>query len=73
MDIMLGPAAQAIVGLGVQAFIRPRSQDARAEYGAYFAGTPRFGGRSIEEYSFQTPLAVGSPQEVIDKILAYRV
>ncbi|MEY9776527.1 CE1758 family FMN-dependent luciferase-like monooxygenase [Arthrobacter sp. MW3 TE3886] len=67
-----GPAAHAIVGLGAQAFIRPRSQDARAEYGAYFAGTPRLGGLSVEEYSAQTPLAVGSPQEVIDKILAYR-
>ncbi|WP_128643497.1 CE1758 family FMN-dependent luciferase-like monooxygenase [Rhodococcus opacus] len=67
-----GPAEHAIVGLGAQAFIRPRSQDARAEYGSYFAGTPRFGGLSIGEYSDRTPLAVGSPQEVIDKILAYR-
>ena len=67
-----GPASQAIVGLGATAFVRPRSQDALAEYTRYFAGSPRLGGRSVEEYMTATPLAVGSPQEVIDKILSFR-
>jgi len=67
-----GPAEQAVVGLGAQAFIRPRSQDAIAEYGRYVADSPMMGGYSVPEYMRATPLAVGSPQEVIDKILAYR-
>ncbi|MGB3376493.1 MAG: CE1758 family FMN-dependent luciferase-like monooxygenase [Microbacterium sp.] len=67
-----GPARQAPVGLGAQAFIRPRSQDAQTEYASYFEGSPRMGGYSLQEYMGLTPLAVGSPQEVIDKILSYR-
>ncbi|MDT0184014.1 LLM class flavin-dependent oxidoreductase [Microbacterium sp. ARD31] len=67
-----GAAEQAVVGLGAQAFIRPRSQDAIAEYSTYVADSPTMGGYSVPEYMRVTPLAVGSPQEVIDKILSYR-
>ena len=67
-----GPARQAPVGLGAQAFVRPRSQDALSEYASYFEGGPKMGGYSLKEYMGLTPLAVGSPQEIIDKILGYR-
>src|SRR6478735_10385468 len=68
-----GRADQAIVGLGGQAFIRPRSQDAVREFRPYFDNAPVYGhGPSLEEFTDQTPLTVGSPQEVIEKTLAFR-
>ena len=68
-----GRADQAIVGLGGQAFIRPRSQDARREFRPYFDNAPVYGhGPSLEEFTEQTPLTVGSPQEVIEKTLTFR-
>ena len=68
-----GGADQAIVGLGGQAFIRPKSQDAVREFRPYFDNAPVYGhGPSLEEFTEQTPLTVGSPQEVIDKTLTFR-
>ena len=68
-----GSAAQAIVGLGGQVFMRPRSQDAVTEFRPYFDNAPVYGhGPSLEEFSAQTPLTVGSPQEVIDRTLHFR-
>jgi putative FMN-dependent luciferase-like monooxygenase len=68
-----GRADQAIVGLGGQAFIRPKSQDAVREFRPYFDNAPVYGhGPSLEEFMAQTPLSVGSPQEVIDKTLTFR-
>lgn len=68
-----GAADQAIVGLGGQAFIRPRSQDAWKEFRPYFDNAPVYGhGPTLEEFTDQTPLTVGSPQEVIDKTLTFR-
>ncbi|HEU4545112.1 MAG TPA: LLM class flavin-dependent oxidoreductase [Microlunatus sp.] len=68
-----GRADQAIVGLGGQAFIRPRSQDAVREFRPYFDNAPVYGhGPSLEEFTSQTPLTVGSPQEVIEKTLTFR-
>jgi putative FMN-dependent luciferase-like monooxygenase len=68
-----GRADQAIVGLGGQAFIRPRSQDAVAEFRPYFDNAPVYGhGPSLEDFTDQTPLTVGSPQQVIDKTLTFR-
>ena len=68
-----GRPEQAIVGLGGQAFIRPRSQDAIREFRPYFDEAPVYGhGPSLEEFTEQTPLSVGSPQEVIDKTLTFR-
>ena len=68
-----GPAAHAIVGLGGQIFMRRNSQDATREFRPYFDHAPVYGGGpSLEEYMEQTPLTVGSPQEVIDRTLGFR-
>ena len=67
-----GTAKQAIVGLGGQAFIARRSQDAFEQFRPYFDNAPVYGhGPSLEQFSSQTPLAVGSVQEVIDKLLTF--
>src|ERR687898_1665216 len=68
-----GPADQAIVGLGGQVFMRPNSQDAVREFRPYFDNAPVYGGGpSIEDYMAQTPLTVGSPQQVIERTLEFR-
>jgi putative FMN-dependent luciferase-like monooxygenase len=68
-----GTADQAIVGLGGQVFMRPDSQDAVNEFRPYFDHAPVYGGGpSLEEFSAQTPLTVGSPQQVIDRTLSFR-
>lgn len=68
-----GRADQAIVGLGGQAFIRKNSQDAVAEFRPYFDNAPVYGhGPSLEDFTRQTPLTVGSPQEVIDRYASMR-
>jgi putative FMN-dependent luciferase-like monooxygenase len=68
-----GKADQAIVGLGGQAFMRPRSQDAVAEFRPYFDVAPVYGhGPSLEEFTEQTPLTVGSPQQVIERYASMR-
>ncbi len=68
-----GAPEQAIVGLGGQAFIRKNSQDAVKEFRPYFDNAPVYGhGPSLEDFTDQTPLTVGSPQEVIDKTLTFR-
>lgn len=68
-----GTPEQAIVGLGGQAFIRRNSQDAVREFRPYFDNAPVYGhGPSLEDFTEQTPLSVGSPQEVIEKTLEFR-
>jgi putative FMN-dependent luciferase-like monooxygenase len=68
-----GTPEQAIVGLGGQVFMRRRSQDAVAEFRPYFDNAPVYGhGPSLEEFMSQTPLTVGSPQQVIDRTLGFR-
>jgi putative FMN-dependent luciferase-like monooxygenase len=68
-----GRADQAIVGLGGQVFMRKNSQDAINEFRPYFDNAPVYGhGPSLEEFTSQTPLTVGSPQEVIDRTLGFR-
>jgi putative FMN-dependent luciferase-like monooxygenase len=68
-----GSADQAIVGLGGQVFMRPNSQDAVREFRPYFDHAPVYGyGPSLEEFTEQTPLTVGSPQQVIEKTLTFR-
>ncbi|HET7027737.1 MAG TPA: LLM class flavin-dependent oxidoreductase [Candidatus Limnocylindrales bacterium] len=68
-----GPADHAIVGLGGQVFMRPNSQDAIREFRPYFDHAPVYGGGpSLEAYMEQTPLTVGSPQQVIDRTLGFR-
>ncbi len=67
-----GTRKQAIVGLGGQAYIARRSQDAYKEFRPYFDNAPVYGhGPSLEDFSQMTPLSVGSPQEVIDKTLTF--
>jgi putative FMN-dependent luciferase-like monooxygenase len=68
-----GPADQAIVGLGGQVFMRKNSQDAVREFRPYFDNAPVYGhGPSLEEFATETPLTVGSPQQVIDRTLTFR-
>jgi putative FMN-dependent luciferase-like monooxygenase len=68
-----GDPDQAIVGLGGQVFMRPNSQDAVREFRPYFDNAPVYGhGPSLEEFSAETPLTVGSPQQVIDRTLTFR-
>jgi putative FMN-dependent luciferase-like monooxygenase len=68
-----GTADQAIVGLGGMVFMRHNSQDAVREFRPYFDNAPVYGhGPSLEDYTEQTPLTVGSPQQVIDRTLSFR-
>jgi len=68
-----GPADQAIVGLGGHVFMRKNSQDAVREFRPYFDHAPVYGGgMSLEDYMAQTPMTIGSPQQVIDRTLGFR-
>lgn len=68
-----GTAEQAIVGLGGQVFMRRNSQDAVREFRPYFDNAPVYGhGPSLEDFTRETPLTVGSPQEVIERTLSFR-
>jgi len=68
-----GRAEQAYVGLGGQFFARKNSQDAVHEFRPYFDNAPVYGhGPTLEEFTEQTPLTVGSPQQVIDRYAAMR-
>lgn len=68
-----GTAEQAVVGLGGQVFMRKNSQDAVREFRPYFDVAPVYGhGPSLEEFMAETPLTVGSPQQVIDRTLEFR-
>jgi len=67
-----GTPEQAIVGLGGQVFMRKNSQDAINEFRPYFDVAPVYGhGPSLEDFMEQTPLTVGSPQQVIERTLAF--
>ena len=68
-----GAPETAIVGLGGQAFMAKNSQDAVAQFRPYFDNAPVYGhGPSLEDFSEMTPLAVGSPQQVIDRYAGMR-
>ena len=68
-----GSADQAIVGLGGQVFMRANSQDAIREFRPYFDNAPVYGGGpSLESFMRETPLTVGSPQQVIERTLGFR-
>src|SRR6201992_1605199 len=67
-----GAEAEAVVGLGGQAFIAKNSQDAKRQFRPYFDNAPVYGhGPSMEDFTAATPLVVGSPQEVIEKTLSF--
>jgi putative FMN-dependent luciferase-like monooxygenase len=68
-----GSADQAIVGLGGQVFMAETEAAAKTFFRPYFDNAPVYGhGPSLEEFSAETPLTVGSPQEVIDRTLGFR-
>jgi putative FMN-dependent luciferase-like monooxygenase len=68
-----GGADQAYVGLGGQFFARRNSQDAVREFRPYFDVAPVYGhGPSLEDFTRETPLTVGSPQQVIERYAAMR-
>src|SRR5918997_1597309 len=68
-----GDADRAIVGLGGQVFVRRNSQDAVRGFRPYFDHPPVYGGGPpLEEFSRETPLTVGSPQQVIERTLSFR-
>jgi putative FMN-dependent luciferase-like monooxygenase len=68
-----GSEQQAIVGLGGQVFMRENSQDAVREFRPYFDNAPVYGhGPSLEEFMAETPLTVGTPDQVIERTLAFR-
>ena len=67
-----GKAKQAIVGLGGQAYVAKNSQDAINEFRPFFDEAPVYGhGPSLEDFMRQTPLIVGSPQQIIDRFLTF--
>lgn len=67
-----GTPEQAIVGLGGQFFMRRNSQDAVEEFRPYFDNAPVYGhGPSLEDFTRQTPLTVGSPQQVLERTLEF--
>ena len=68
-----GTADQAVVGLGGQVFMRPNSQDAVRDFRPYFDRAPVYGGAmSLEDFARETPLTVGSPEQVIERTLTFR-
>jgi hypothetical protein len=53
--------------------MRKTSQDAVAEFRPYVDNAPVYGhGPSLEDFSRETPLTVGSPQQVIERTLGFR-
>ena len=73
MDSHPGELKAEIYEEGGQVFMRKNSQDAIREFRPYFDHAPVYGGGpSLEEFMDQTPLTVGSPQQVIDKTLKFR-
>lgn len=68
-----GRPEDAIVGVGAQIFVGKTTQEARRGFQPYFDNSPVYsGGASLEEVSAQTPLLVGSPQEIIDRVMELR-
>jgi putative FMN-dependent luciferase-like monooxygenase len=68
-----GAADQAIVGLGGQVYMHRNSQDAVREFRPYFDEAPVYGhGPSLEEFTRQTPLTVGTPEQVVEKTLTFQ-
>lgn len=68
-----GSIDQAIVGVGAQAFVRKNSQAAVEEFRPYFDNAPVYkGGAPLKDVMTQTPLMVGSPQQIIDRTLELR-
>ncbi|WP_203567708.1 LLM class flavin-dependent oxidoreductase [Aestuariimicrobium ganziense] len=68
-----GSYDQAIVGIGGQVYMAKNSQDAVDEFRPYFDNAPVYGGGpSLEDFTRETPLTVGSPELVIERTLGFR-
>jgi len=68
-----GRAEDAIVGLGGQVYIAETSQQAVREFRPYFDEAPVYGhGPSLEEFTRQTPLTVGTVDQVVERTLGFR-
>ncbi|GAA8853991.1 LLM class flavin-dependent oxidoreductase [Helicobacter pylori] len=67
-----GDASQAIVGLGGQAFMADTEAEAKRVFRPYFDNAPVYGhGPSMEDFTRQTPLTVGTPEMVIERTLSF--
>src|SRR5690606_2461532 len=67
-----GDADQAIVGLGGQAFMAATEAEAKRVFRPYFDNAPVYGhGPSMEDFTAQTPLTVGTPEMVIERTLSF--
>ncbi|WP_114203939.1 LLM class flavin-dependent oxidoreductase [Janibacter anophelis] len=67
-----GDASQAIVGLGGQAFMASTEAEAKRVFRPYFDNAPVYGhGPSMEDFTRQTPLTVGTPEMVIERTLGF--
>ncbi len=68
-----GEPHQAIVGLGGQVYMRSREADALREFRPYFDNSYVYrGGPPLEEMIRETPLTVGTPEQVIERTLGFR-
>ncbi len=68
-----GSAEDAIVGLGGQVYMAKTKEQAFREFRPYFDNAPVYGhGPSLEEFTAQTPLTVGTPDEVVERTLGFR-
>lgn len=67
-----GTADQAIVGLGGQVFMADSARDAVRTFRPYFDNAPVYGhGPSLEDFMARTPLTVGTPEQVVERTLAF--
>lgn len=68
-----GTEEEAIVGVGAQVFAASTTKKAIDAYRPYYDASPVYGGgATLEDMSSQTPLFVGSPQEIIDRTMGLR-
>ncbi|MFC7432118.1 MULTISPECIES: LLM class flavin-dependent oxidoreductase [unclassified Agrococcus] len=68
-----GAKEEAIVGLGGQIFMAETEAEAKRRFRPYFDEAPVYGhGPSLEDFTAQTPLTVGTPEQVIEKTLSFR-
>lgn len=67
-----GRPEDATVGAGGAFYVRTRSQDALAQYGPYFYADDMNRGQTLEAASQHTGLTVGSPAQVVEKVMATR-
>ncbi|MCG7303735.1 LLM class flavin-dependent oxidoreductase [Pseudoglutamicibacter albus] len=67
-----GGAEQAIVGLGGHIFVGETEKKAKEFFRPYFDNAPVYGyGPSLEEFTRDTPLTVGTVEHVIERTLGF--